>query len=150
GERLRVTAQLINAGDGYHLWSETYDRKMVDLFAIQEELSGAIVSTLRQYWSVPVELPVVRRHSSNLEAYHLFLKGRFFLQKRTEEGLRRGIEFFEQAIQSDPAYADPYAGMAECFSLLTHKGLEMPRNVMPKAKSAALKALALDPQVPEA
>jgi serine/threonine-protein kinase len=150
GERLRVTAQLVNAGDGYHLWSETYDRNMVDLFAIQEELSGAIVNTLRRYWSVPVELPPVRRSSSNLEAYHLFLKGRFFLQKRTEEGLRRGIEFFEQAIQLDPTYADPYAGMAECFSLLTHKGLEMPRSVMPKAKSAALKALALDGQVPEA
>jgi len=150
GERLRVTAQLVNAGDGYHLWSETYDRNMVDLFAIQEELSGAIVNTLRQYWAVPVELPPVRRPSSNLEAYHLFLKGRFFLQKRTEEGLRRGIEFFEQAIKLDPNYADPYAGLAECFSLLTHKGLEMPRNVMPKAKSAALKALALDGQVPEA
>lgn len=150
GERLRVTAQLVNAADGYHLWSETYDRNMVDLFAIQEELSGAIVNTLRQYWTVPVELPPVRRSSSKLEAYHLFLKGRFFLQKRTEEGLRRGIEFFEQAIQMDPAYADPYAGMAECFSLLTHKGLEMPRNVMPKAKSAALKALALDRHVPEA
>jgi adenylate cyclase len=150
GERLRVTAQLVNAGDGYHLWSETYDRNMVDLFAIQEELSGAIVSTLRKYWSVPVELPTVRRTPSNLEAYHLYLKGRFFLQKRTEEGLRRGIEFFEQAIELDPSYADPYAGMAESFSLLTHKGLEMPRNVMPKAKSAALKALALDPQVPEA
>src|SRR5688572_3573728 len=150
GERLRVTAQLVNASDGYHLWSETYDRNMVDLFAIQEELSGAIVSTLRKYWSVPVELPTVRRPSSNMEAYHLFLKGRFSLQKRTEEGLRRGIEFFEQAIELDPAYADPYAGMAECFSLLTHKGLEMPRNVMPKAKSAALKALALDGQVSEA
>ena len=150
GERLRVTAQLVNADDGYHLWSETYDRNMVDLFAIQEELSGAIVSTLRKYWSVPVELPTVRRTPSNLEAYHLYLKGRFFLQKRTEEGLRRGIGFFEQAIELDPAYADPYAGLAESFSLLTHKGLEMPRNVMPKAKSAALKALALDPQVPEA
>lgn len=150
GERLRVTAQLVNASDGYQLWSETYDRSMVDLFAIQEELSGAIVNTLRQYWAVPVELPPVRRSSSNLEAYHLFLKGRFFLQKRTEEGLRRGIGFFEQAIELDPAYADPYAGLAECFSLLTHKGLEMPRNVMPKAKSAALKALALDGQVPEA
>ena len=150
GERLRVTAQLVNASDGYHLWSETYDRSMVDLFAIQEELSGAIVNTLRQYWEVPVELPPVRRSSSNLEAYHLFLKGRFFVQKRTEEGLRRGIGFFEQAIELDPGYADPYAGLAECFSLLTHKGLEMPRNVMPKAKSAALKALALDPQVPEA
>ncbi|MBM3802559.1 MAG: hypothetical protein FJW26_09670 [Acidimicrobiia bacterium] len=150
GERLRVTAQLVSASDGYRLWSETYDRSMDDLFAIQDELSGAIVNTLRQYWSVPVELPPVRRPSSNLEAYHLFLKGRFFLEKRTEEGLRRGIEFFEEAIQLDPAYADPYAGLAECFSLLTHKGLEMPRNVMPKAKSAALKALALDPQVPEA
>ena len=149
GERLRVTAQLVNAGDGYHLWSETYDRKMVDLFAIQEELSGAIVGTL-QILVGPGELPTVRRPSSNMEAYHLFLKGRFSLQKRTEEGPRRGIEFFEQAIELDPAYADPYAGMAECFSLLTHKGLEMPRNVMPKAKSAALKALALDPQVPEA
>lgn len=150
GDRLRVTAQLVNASDGYHLWSETYDRSMVDLFAIQEELSGAIVATLRQYWPVPAELPPVRRPSSNLDAYHLFLKGRFYLQKRTEEGIRRGIELFDQAIQLEPAFAGAYAGLAECYSLLTHKGLEMPRSVMPKAKSAAMKALALDNRVPEA
>ncbi|MCI0423283.1 MAG: tetratricopeptide repeat protein, partial [Acidobacteria bacterium] len=123
---------------------------MVDLFAIQEELSGAIVATLRQYWPVPAELPPVRRPSSNLDAYHLFLKGRFYLQKRTEEGIRRGIELFDQAIQLEPAFAGAYAGLAECYSLLTHKGLEMPRSVMPKAKSAAMKALALDNRVPEA
>jgi TolB-like protein/Tfp pilus assembly protein PilF len=150
GERLRVTAQLVNATDGYHLWSETYDRSMVDIFAIQEELSSAIVTTLRQYWPGPAELPPVRRPSSNLEAYHVYLKGRFYLQKRTEEGIRRGIEFFEQAIKMEPGFADAYAGLAECFSLLTHKGLEMPRNVMPKAKSAALKAIALDDRVSEA
>jgi TolB-like protein/Tfp pilus assembly protein PilF len=150
GEQLRVTAQLVNAADGYHLWSETYDRSMVDVFAIQDELSRAIVTTLRQYWPGPAEVPPVRRPSLNLDAYHVYLKGRFYLQKRTEEGIRRGIEFFEQAIKMEPGFADAYAGLAECFSLLTHKGLEMPRNVMPKAKSAALKAIALDDRVSEA
>lgn len=150
GDRLRIMAQLINAADGYHLWSETYDRSMRDVFVIQEELSRAIVATLRQRWSGPSELPPVRRPSSNLDAYHVYLKGRFFLQKRTEEGLRRGIEFFEQAIRMEPDLADAYAGLAECFNLLTHKGLELPEIVMPKAKAAALKAIALDDRVSEA
>ena len=119
GERLRVTAQLINAGDGYHLWSETYDRKMVDLFAIQEELSGAIVSTLRKYWSVPVELPAVRRHSSNLEAYHLFLKGRFSFRSERRKAFAAASSSSNKPSNWIPAYADPYAG---------HGGMLQPSN----------------------
>jgi TolB-like protein len=126
GERLRVTAQLVNAGDGYHLWSETYDRNMVDLFAIQEELSGAIVSTLRQYWSVPVELPAVRRTPSNLEAYHLFLKERF-LFKSNGGRLAPRHRVSEQAIQLDPPMRAPMPAWRNA-SAFSHKGLEMPRD----------------------
>lgn len=148
GERLRITAQLINVLDGYHLWSETYERKMEDVFAIQEEISNAIVNALKPICQE--ELPLVRRAYENLEAYHLFLKGRFHSRKRTEEGLKRAIEFFHQATEIDPDYAAAYAGLAESFSLLAHKGLFWPRDVMPKARNAALKAIALDDQVSEA
>ena len=148
GERLRITAQLINVLDGYHLWSETYERKMEDVFAVQEEISNAIVNALKPFCQE--EPAVVRRASENLEAYHLFLKGRFHNRKRTEDGLKRAIEFFHQATEIDPNHAAAYAGLAESFSLLAHKGLFWPREVMPKARTAALKAIALDGQVSEA
>ncbi|PYV44329.1 MAG: hypothetical protein DMG06_06885 [Acidobacteria bacterium] len=148
GERLRITAQLINVSDGYHLWSESYERKMEDVFAVQEEISNAIVNALKPFCQE--EPSVVRRASENLEAYHLFLKGRFHNRKRTEGGLKRAIEFFHQATEIDPNYAAAYAGLAESFSLLAHKGLFWPREVMPKARTAALKAIALDGQVSEA
>ncbi|HEU0047262.1 MAG TPA: hypothetical protein VFQ43_06630, partial [Nitrososphaera sp.] len=106
GERLRITAQLINVSDGYHLWSESYERKMEDVFAVQEEISNAIVNALKPFCQE--EPSVVRRASENLEAYHLFLKGRFHNRKRTEDGLKRAIEFFHQATEIDPNYAVAY------------------------------------------
>ena len=150
GERLRITAQLISAADGYHLWSETYEREMKDIFSIQEEISNAIVSTLRQRLASQAEFPPVRRARENIEAYHLFLKGRFHSRKRTEDGITKAIGYFQQAIDTDPYYAAAYAGLAESLSLLAHKGLSPSREVISKARSAALQAIALDDQVPEA
>ncbi|MFN8006685.1 MAG: hypothetical protein U0V70_06645 [Terriglobia bacterium] len=148
GDRFRVTAQLINCSDGYHLLSETFEREMKDVFAIQDEISRAIVKTLRQIYQ-PGNSPF-SRSGTNLDAYQLYLKGRFYCRKRTEEGIKRSIEFFHQATEVDPEYAAAYGGLAEAFSLFAHKGLQRSHDIMPKVKSAALKALELDPQVPEA
>ena len=105
GERLRVMAQLIDTENGRYLWSETYDRQMQDLFAIQEEISRAIVTTLKIKLMDRPGAPAIRQGAYNLEAYTLYLKGRFQWNKRTAEGLKRGVQFFEQAIAVDPAFA---------------------------------------------
>ncbi len=148
GDRLRITAQLINAADGFHLFSKTFEREMKDVFAIQDEISNTIVNTLRHiYQPGGSSLP---RTSLNLDAYHIYLKGRFYCRKRTEEGIKKSIEFFHQATEVDPDYAAAYGGLAESFSLLAHKGLHRPHEIMPKVRAAALKAIELDPQVPEA
>ncbi len=147
GDRLRITAQLINAADGYHLLSKTFEREMKDVFAIQDEISNTIVNTLRHlYQPGGSSLP---RASLNLDAYHIYLKGRFYCRKRTEEGIKKSIEFFHQATEVDPDYAAAYGGLAESFSLLAHKGLHRPHDIMPKVRAAALKAIELDPHVPE-
>jgi TolB-like protein/tetratricopeptide (TPR) repeat protein len=149
GERLRITAQLISASDGYHLWSETYEREMKDIFSIQEEISNAIVGTLRQRLASQAEFPPVRRARENIEAYHLFLKGRFHSRKRTGEGIHKAIDYFQRTIETDPYYAAAYAGLAESLTLLAMKGLA-PSEVLPRARTAALQAIALDDHVPEA
>ena len=150
GDRLRVMAQLIDTSNGQYLWSETYDRQMQDLFAIQEEISRAIVKTLQIKLMDRPGAPVIRHGAYNLEAYNLYLKGRFQWNKRTAEGLKRGVHYFEQAISVDPAFAPGYAGLADSYSLLADYGLVKPDEAMPAAESAARKALAIDPTLAEA
>ncbi len=151
GNRLRVTAQLINAADGYHLWSEIYDRQMADVFEVQDELTRSIVSTLRPKLVGDSE-PLVLPATSNVEAYTMYLKGRYFWNKRTLEAYRRGIEFFEQALGKDPKYALAYTGIADCWAMLAfdYFGGVPAKEGMPKAKAAALKALELDDSLAEA
>ena len=150
GERLRVMAQLIDTTNGHYLWSETYDRRMPDLFAIQEEISRAIVTTLHIRLLDRPGAPVIRRGAYNLEAYNLYLRGRFQWNKRTGDGLKRGVHYFEQAIALDPAFAPGFAGLADSYSLLADYGLMSPPDAMPAAESAARKALELDPTLAEA
>jgi eukaryotic-like serine/threonine-protein kinase len=152
GNRLRVTAQLINAADGYHLWSESYDRQMADVFDVQDELSRSIVSTLRPKLVGEDSAPLVLPATSSVEAYTKYLKGRFFWNKRTLDGYRRGIEYFEQALAKDPDYALPYTGIADCWAMLAfdYFGGVPPREGMPQAKAAAMKALELDENLAEA
>ena len=125
GNRIRVTAQLINAADGYHLWSERYDREMTDVFAIQDEICQAIVDKLR------VELvgsrPLVKRHTENVEAYNLYLKARYQLHKFTPEGFEKGKEYYEQAIALDPNYALACFGLADFYYLLGFFGTMPPK-----------------------
>ena len=152
GNRLRVTAQLINVADGYHLWSESYDRQMADVFEVQDELSRSIVSTLRPKLVGEESEPLVLPATSSVEAYTAYLKGRYFWNKRTLEAYHRGIEYFEQALAKDPNYALAYTGIADCWAMLAfdYFGGVPPIEGMPKAKAAAVKALHLDENLAEA
>ncbi len=149
-DRLRVSAQLIDVANGYQLWSDSYERRLADVFVLQEELAQAIVRSLPlPSRSTPDVL--IRPSTSATEAYTLYLRGRFFALKRTVEGLVAGIELFEQAIQQDPGYALAHAGLAECWLL---RGFEefgdlAPLEAMPRAKAAAQPALELDPKLAE-
>lgn len=150
GGRLRIIAQLIDASTGYYMWSETYDRMLEDLFAIQEEISRAIVQKLKIRLVMPRSAPVTSRSPYNVEAYNLYLKGRFHWNKRTGEGLKRSAEYFRQAIALEPGFALAYAGLSDAYSLLADYGLLTPVEAMPEAKAAASKAIDLDPTLGEA
>jgi serine/threonine-protein kinase len=150
GNRVRITAQLINVADGYHLWSDKYDRNIEDIFAIQDEISLAIVDRLKVKLLKEEKAKLVKRFTENQEAYNLYLKGRYFWNRRYEGGLQKGIEFFQQAIEKDPLYALAYVGMADCYILLGHFGWLPPKEAYPRARTAAEKALEIDDKFAEA
>ena len=116
GNRVRVTAQLINAADGYHLWSERYDRELTDVFAVQDEIAAAIAAALKLKLSG--EAAPVHRHTPNLPAYEAYLKGRHYLLKATPEGWARAEEYLEQAIALDPAFGEPHGNLAGQYLIL--------------------------------
>lgn len=150
GNRLRISAQLINVEDGYHIWSEKYDRDMEDIFAIQDEISLAIVDKLKIKLLGEERAKLTKRYTENREAYSLFLKGRYFWNRRYEGGLNRAIEYFNQAIAKDPLYAIAYSGIADCLCLIGLWGFQPPKEIYPKAKAAAEKALEIDESLSEA
>ncbi len=153
GNRVRISVQLSNASDGYHLWSERYDRELKDIFDIQDEISLAVVDALKLTLLGSGRSKVLKRYTDNAEAYSLYLRGRFFWNKRTTEGTRRAIELYEQAIAMDPNYALAYSGIADCYN---SSGFAYDLGAMPavevtaKAKNAAMKALELDDTLAEA
>jgi TolB-like protein/DNA-binding SARP family transcriptional activator/Tfp pilus assembly protein PilF len=152
GNRIRVTAQIVSAKDGFHLWSQAYDRTMTDVFELQDEIARAIVAALGGLGLGRVGS--VRRVSATttvVDAYTLYLKGRYFSLRRTSESLRIALEHYDQALQLDPRYALAAAGQAECWTLLGHEefGDMAPLEVLPRAKAAALRALELDPLLAE-
>jgi serine/threonine-protein kinase len=116
GNRVRVTAQLMNAGDGYQLWSDRFDRDLDDIFALQDEIARAIVERLELTLGLRTAGPLVAPPTDDLEAYQLYLRGREAVQQRSAASLRRGVEFFRQALARDPSYARAYAGLAEAFN----------------------------------
>jgi serine/threonine-protein kinase len=148
GNRIRVTAQLIKAADQSHLWSERYDRDMTDVFAIQDDISQAIVEKLRV--RLAGDRPLVKRHTQNVEAYNLFLRGRHCVLRMTPEALAKGKEYLEQAIALDPDYALAYTGMAEYYWTSAFWGFRDPKQFLPKAKSAAMEAASRDDTLAEA
>ena len=150
GRRLRVTAQLTDVSSGYQLWSEVFDRDLEDVFAIQEEISRAIVSALRGKLLGPEVTALVRPATDDLEAYTLYLKGRQLWNRRTEQSLRLGLQHFERAVERDPAYGMAHIGLADSYCILGfYTGLS-PNEAFPKAKAAALRALEIDPRLSEA
>jgi serine/threonine-protein kinase len=146
GDRLRVAAQLIDTGNGFHLWSEVYEHRMKDVFAIQDEISRRVVNTLRVRLAGAAPAPPGPEH---LEAYHLYLKGRHEWNKRTQSALWKAIDYFRQAIDLQPAYAAAYSGMADSYALLGVDTLAPPMEVLPQAMRAARQALALDENLAE-
>lgn len=151
GNRIRLSARLVNAADGCQLWSETYDRTIEDVFGLQEEVSRAIAAAL-PLAAGPASAPRVRRPTTVPDAYTLFLRGRYAARKRTPEGLALAIEYFEQAVEQDPGYALAHAGLAECWAM---RGLpefgDLPASEAgPHARAAALEALKLEPRLAQA
>ncbi len=156
GNRLRITAQLVDVADGYHLWSERYDRDIgemccpEDIFSIQEEISLAVVGKLKVKLLGGEKTKVLKRYTDDLDAYDLYLKGRYFWNRRTEESLKRSVEYLNQAIERDPGYALAYAGLADSYVTLQDYSSESPKVTLPKAKEAAHKALEIDSTLAEA
>ncbi len=150
GERLRITAQLTSTDDGQLLWSQRYDRTLEDVFAIQDEIANTIVSTLRATTFASLETPVTRRHTENVRAHSLYLRGRHAWNKRSQEGVFEAIDFFEQAIREDPNYALAYTGLSDSFALLLDYRSVPVQEWHERAKEYARKALALDESLAEA
>jgi serine/threonine-protein kinase len=150
GNRLRIATQLIDTVSGYHLWAETFERRMEDVFAIQDEISRAIVGKLRVTLAIGTETAVFKPGTESLDAYQRYLKGRYFWNQRTLESIHKGIEHFERASDVDPRYPLPYTGVADSYHLLAVFGAVAPHVAYPRAKAAALRALELDPLSAEA
>ena len=150
GNRLRITVQLISVADGRMLWSERYDREMADVFAIQDEIAGTIVRTLRSTLFGDLGDPTPVRYTENVRAYSLYLKGRFWWNRRTQADIAEGIKYFEQAIAEDPGYALAYSGLADSYALdLDYRGAPVAEG-MERARREARRAIELDETLAEA
>ena len=148
GNRIRVTAQLISARDGDHVWSERYDRQLDDIFAIQDEISQAIVAALKV--KLARDEPIVRRPTSNMEAYQAYLEGRFHLFQLTPDAMERGRQLLERAIGLDPAFALPHVAMADYYYYKVGLHGLRPHEFMPKVLESAERAIELDPSAGDA
>jgi TolB-like protein/Tfp pilus assembly protein PilF len=144
GGRIRLLAQLIDTSNGEYVWSESYDRRMADVFDIEQDISAAIVRALQ------TQIGACRRPTANHEVYGLYLKGRYHWNKRTEDGLRRAVEHFQQAIALEPDFALGYAGLADSYVLLADYAADSPSSVIGCARNAAASALSIDPTLGEA
>jgi len=149
GDNLNIIAELINIKDNSRIWGDQYNRKMGDVFAIQEQITQEISQKLRLRLSGEEKKLLAKRPTENLEAYKLYLQGRFYWNKRTPDDLHRAITFFEKAVEIDPNYALGFASIAETYTVLGSLAVEPSDVVFPKAKEYGLKALALDENLPE-
>jgi TolB-like protein/DNA-binding winged helix-turn-helix (wHTH) protein/Tfp pilus assembly protein PilF len=149
-DRVVVQVELVDVNSGSQLWGQQYDRRIADILSLQEQLSQDIGTKLRIRLTGTQQKKIRSRYSASPEAYQLYLKGRFFWNLRSREGLLRAIDLFQQAIKVDPRYAIAYAGLADCYNLLDDWGKMPARDSFPKARAAAEKALALDDSLAEA
>jgi TolB-like protein/Flp pilus assembly protein TadD len=144
GDQVRVNVQLINALTDAHLWAETYDRKLTDIFAVESDIAKTIADTLQAKLTGSEETAMTKKPTANPEAYELYLKGRYFWNKRGEADLRKSIDYFNQAIAKDPDFALAYAGLAQSWMVLPAYNGGAPADCTPKARAAAQKGLSLD------
>ena len=147
GNRLRVTAQLISVSDGFHLWSNRYDREMEDVFAVQDEITAAIVDQLKVRLGPEPKAPSVRRHTDNLDAYALYLKGHYYWNSLTPEGFRKSRECYEKAIEIDPDYAPAHAALSMWHQSLAFWADAPPTEAFAQSRAAAERALEIDETV---
>jgi len=150
GERLRVTARLVSVPDEAVLWADKFDEQFTDIFEVEDSISAKVAQALTLKVSGEEQQRLLRRYTNNAEAYRLYLKGRYFWNKRTEEGFSQGITHFKQAVARDSTYALAYAGLADSYIGLTFYNFGAPHETMPKAKEAAMNALSIDSALAEA
>ena len=150
GGRIRVTAQLLRVADGKPLWSGQFNENFTDIFAVEDSISQQIVEALRLNLTGEQQRRLTRHYTENVEAYELYLKGRYFLNQRTVEGLKKSIVYFQQTIEKDPKYALAFAGLADSYSQLHIRADAPPQDSYEKAKTAALRALEIDDTIAEA
>ncbi len=151
GNRVRILTQLINASDGYHLWSERFDCEMDDIFAIQDEIAGAIIDKLKVKLLPHEKKAVLKRYTDSVDAYQLYLKGLHFWNRRFAPGtVEKALEYFQHAIRVDPRYGLAYTGVADCYNLLGLFQFRAPHETFPRAMAAAEKALEIDNTLAEA
>ncbi len=149
-ENLVIKTELIKVADGSQLWGAEYKSSVADIFSVQDEVSKKISQSLRLRLSGEDEEKLAKRYTKDAEAYQLYLKGRYFWNKRNEEGFRNGIDFFRRAEEKDPTFALAFSGLADSYALLCDIGVVRPVDEMPKAKAAAQKAVDADPELAEA
>src|SRR5262249_37007520 len=150
GDSVRVNVQLVKAATDAHLWAESFDRQLTDIFRIETEIAKSIADTLQAKLSGAEQSAIAARPTENSEAHDLYLRGRYFFGKRTADDFKRAIDYFNQAIAQDSNYAPAYAGIADSYVLLPQYSNESPADVLPKARAAADKALAIDDNLAEA
>jgi TolB-like protein len=150
GDRIRVTARLIKVTDGSSMWAGTFDEKFTDVFEVQDAIAQKVVAALAVPLNEEEQKRLTKRYTDNTEAYQLYLKGRFYWNKYTEEGFRKSIEYFKQAVEKDPNYALAYAGLADTYSLLGDLSYGTPKETFARARAYAEKANTLDDALGEA
>jgi len=150
GDAVRVNVQLIKAANDSQVWAETFDRKLTDIFSVESDVAKAIADQLRAHITRQEEQVIAAKPTKNIEAYDAYLRGRYFWNKRTSDGIKHAIEHFQQSIERDPDFALGHAGLADSYIALTFYNFAAPHETMPKAKESAIKALALDDTLAEA
>jgi eukaryotic-like serine/threonine-protein kinase len=149
GDTLVVETELTDVANDSQLWGEQFKRKPSDILAVQEEISQQILDKLRLRLSAEQKKKLTKRYTENSDAYYLYIRGRYYWNKRTTEGLRRGIEYFQEAIEKDPGYALAYSGLADSYDILPFYSVMTPKEAYPKARAAAMKALEIDESLAE-
>jgi tetratricopeptide (TPR) repeat protein len=150
GDRVRVTAQMIRVADGLQLWANTFDEEFTNLFAVEDAVSARVADSIRLELTGEQRERLAKRPTTSSDAYQSYIRGRYFWNERTGAGLKKGLDYFKQAIELDPTYAEAYAGMADSYAMLGLYTVLPPNEAFPKAKAAAIQALKLDSAVVEA